>query len=693
MPTSTLNPHFRPPQNFVGYFPVKRLFFAVAFLVVALVASVTQPLDSRAGAQAGSTPTAPPELASDNQQLTVSQPSADVGVSQHVTQKGADVDLSQHVTQQGNAVTTCRGQRATILGTSGPDVLVGTAGNDIIVGRGGADRIVGGGGNDLICAGPGNDRVIGGTGNDYIDGGVGADLLQGGNGNDALLGGSGNDIIRGGAGNDALNGGEGVDELHGDIDTDRLSGGRGDDFLDGGYGEDTLSGGSGFDGCQDDPNAVACEPYWLAYKTPVSNCPSSGSAWSAGQISSGGRVIGASNSCSLGAGSAAGVTYRLGRDYRFFAAGLHVDPLATPGASPVTVTAVADGTAVRTWRLNNVGEVADISLATKGVNQLQLIFRSPGGFDGKVAVITPVGSSVAKPSRPTLGGLTGKLLVGVTGEAIPWNLNEAATFESAVGRKADIVHGFINPQEKVPFNQIQQAQQAGHVVMITLEPWSVGESYNPAYSIITGEIDADLRRWARQLDRLDQPVLLRFMHEMNGNWYPWSVGWRGVGSRNTSAHIVSAYRHAWQIFQDEGATDVEWVWSPNTGAPTGVRYAALYPGDQYVDIVGLDGYNGGDTLPRFGGWKSFREIFESSLDEVARLTDRPVIIAETGSVESGGDKAAWIANMFKFLDGRRDVSALLWFQINKTNVGEDDWRFDSSGGARGAFIRGSRRVN
>lgn len=662
---------------------MKRLFLLVAFVVVALLSTVAQPVDgAKAVAQSG------PESAGLKPESQLN--GAQSWVQNEVAATNAEENAAANVVAQRVAATTCRGYNATILGSSGPDVLVGTPGNDIIVGRGGADKIAGAGGNDIICAGPGDDRIVGGLGNDYIDGGVGADTIEGGVGNDELRGGSGNDVLRGGAGDDALNGGDGVDELHGDIDTDRLNGGRGDDFLDGGYGDDSLSGGSGFDGCQDDRNAVTCEPYWLAYNAAKSSCPSSGSTWSTGQISSGGRVIGASNSCKLGVGSA-GVTYRLGRDYRYFAAGIHLDPFVTVGSSPVVVTAIGDGEVIKSWRLTKPGEVDNISIATKGVGQLQLVFKSPSGFDGKVSVVTPVGSSVPRPSRPTLSGLSGKLLVGVTGEATPWNLNEAVTFENAVGRKADMVHGFVNPESKVPLSQIREAQQAGHVVMITLEPYGVEQSYNPAYSIIVGEIDDDLRRWARQLDKLDQPVLLRFMHEMNGNWYPWSVGWNG-GGRNTSAHIVSAYRHAWQIFQDEGATDVQWVWSPNTGAPVGVRYASLYPGDQYVDIVGLDGYNGGDALPRFGGWKSFREIFEGSLDEVARLTDRPVMIAETGSAESGGDKAAWISNMFKFLDTRRDVSAVLWFQVNKADKGEIDWRFDSSGASRGAFIRSSRRV-
>src|SRR5262245_56430973 len=54
---------------------------------------------------------------------------------------------------------TCRGETATIVGTSGNDVLVGTRGVDVISGLGGDDQITSLQGADLICAGRGNDVV------------------------------------------------------------------------------------------------------------------------------------------------------------------------------------------------------------------------------------------------------------------------------------------------------------------------------------------------------------------------------------------------------------------------------------------------------------------------------------------------------------------------------------------------------
>jgi uncharacterized repeat protein (TIGR01451 family) len=117
---------------------------------------------------------------------------------------------------------TCGGRPATIVGTSGADVLTGTAGNDVIFAGAGNDRIRSLGGRDLICAGGGNDVVKSGARSDKAFGGPGADRLFGGGGGDVLRGGRGPDRLRGGRGPDLLVGGPG---------DDRCSGGPGRDTL------------------------------------------------------------------------------------------------------------------------------------------------------------------------------------------------------------------------------------------------------------------------------------------------------------------------------------------------------------------------------------------------------------------------------------------------------------------------------
>lgn len=104
---------------------------------------------------------------------------------------------------------TCRGLTATVVGTTGNNVITGTAGRDVIQALGRADTVDGLGGNDVICGGDGPDLVRGGAGADVIDGGASDDDLNGGDGNDDVDGAAGvNDSIRGDAGQDTCTSGE-----------------------------------------------------------------------------------------------------------------------------------------------------------------------------------------------------------------------------------------------------------------------------------------------------------------------------------------------------------------------------------------------------------------------------------------------------------------------------------------------------
>ena len=150
----------------------------------------------------------------------------------------------------------CEGREATIVGTSGSDVLFGTRGDDVIVAFDGDDTIMGFGGDDVICAGEGADHIDSGRGHDEVHGEGGSDYIATGKGRDTVLGGSGSDEIHsgngvdnvaGGADADVIFAGNGDDAIAGNRGSDVLRGNRGDDELVGGHGEDELIGGVGDD--------------------------------------------------------------------------------------------------------------------------------------------------------------------------------------------------------------------------------------------------------------------------------------------------------------------------------------------------------------------------------------------------------------------------------------------------------------
>ena len=100
---------------------------------------------------------------------------------------------------------------------------------------------------------------------------------------------------------------------------------------------------------------------------------------------------------------------------------------------------------------------------------------------------------------------------------------------------------------------------------------------------------------------------------MNGDWYPWAVGAPGGSAED----YVAAYRRVRGMFDDAGAKHVEWVWCPNVIVNGDAEaISRCYPGDDFVDIVGVDGYNFGD-LPGHR-WTEPAELFGATVALVTR---------------------------------------------------------------------------
>jgi hypothetical protein len=274
------------------------------------------------------------------------------------------------------------------------------------------------------------------------------------------------------------------------------------------------------------------------------------------------------------------------------------------------------------------------------------------------------------------------LALGAYISGAPWQSAKIDEFSSLTGATPSIVmwyqdwaHDGIREFDPAKMNAVAER---GAMPMVTWEPWDhTGGPTQSAYALRTitaGEHDAYIRGWARDAALWGKPMYLRFAHEMNGNWYPWSSELNG----NTAAEYVASWRRVVDIFRREGATNVRWVWSPNIAYDGSTPYAELYPGDGYVDWVGLDGYNWGITQP-WSSWTSLEAVFDSSYNALVALTSKPMMIAETASTEMGGDKAAWIREgLLTTVPSRFPrVQAVIWFHEDK----ETDWRVNSSAAA------------
>lgn len=250
-------------------------------------------------------------------------------------------------------------------------------------------------------------------------------------------------------------------------------------------------------------------------------------------------------------------------------------------------------------------------------------------------------------------------------------------FAKQVGRRPAIILSYKRWDVK-PFYkpELDQIAKRGAMPMVSWEPWSSSGKPAKLWAIARGRYDGYVRRSAQMAKAWGKPIMLRFAQEMNGEWAPWEQGHVGA----TPQSFILAWRHLVSVFRQVGADNVRWVWCPNvnTGNSPFMQY---YPGNSWVDWVGLDGFNWGGSI----GWRPFSEIFAGSYEELTRRTSKPVVIAETGSGQTGGDKAAWVTSaLTRELANFSRVRAVVWYNA----VDRADFRIDSSPSALAAFRRG-----
>lgn len=165
----------------------------------------------------------------------------------------------------------------------------------------------------------------------------------------------------------------------------------------------------------------------------------------------------------------------------------------------------------------------------------------------------------------------------------------------------------------------------------------------PLDDIINGHCDDYIRGFAQALKSRPERFLLRFAHEMNITDSPW---WPGHYGQDASKY-VQMWRHVHDLVESQNVTNVEWVWSPNYASNPGSSWNDLhnyYPGDIYVDWIGLSGYNWYST--RGVPWKTFQNLYHQVLVDLTCRYAKPQIIAEVGTVEGEPTKSGWIIEMY-----------------------------------------------
>lgn len=315
---------------------------------------------------------------------------------------------------------------------------------------------------------------------------------------------------------------------------------------------------------------------------------------------------------------------------------------------------------------------------------------------------TPVGQYVApKASAQTKAAIVGSTTkyFGFTQDGLPGDTSMFDTVEAAAGKAPSSVGWYQSFDDTYRGDLVTNAWSRGAMPVVTWMPTDNGTSGNhySLSTIISGANDDYLRKFAGDVVRTNLQVGIRFGHEMNGGWYPWSAG--RADFNNSPDKFKQAWIHVWQVFQSVGANDnVVWIWSPSRvdnlrpSATNGITAMADdYPGDQYVDWVGASVY-----LRKATTGSTYDASFAKTVAALKATTTKPIFFSEVGAIETDGTtdeaslKADFIHNTLSAFAADPRIVGFLWNNNVATQVVDglevtNDWRFVSNPAAQKAF--------
>ncbi len=293
------------------------------------------------------------------------------------------------------------------------------------------------------------------------------------------------------------------------------------------------------------------------------------------------------------------------------------------------------------------------------------------------------------------GGAQAQALLGVYYGNQGWAMDQVRAMEAWQGKRHAVVELFTDwcnrtkSLDNLFKQQLPAIWASGNVPVITWEPYLCSASATPTdveARAARGDYDAYLNAWADRLKAFvsgpdgslgtadDRRVYIRLAHEMNGNWYPWSAG----GGASTPGGYVVMWQRVRTIFSTKGfePRQLQWIWAVNTEDVGVYRAEDYYPGDDYVDWIGIDGYNWGASQS-WSAWATPDQVFGPMIARLhAKAPAKPLAITETASSTSlpgkvdVAAKSQWISQLFAYAAAPAvNARMLVWFNEDK----ETDW--------------------
>jgi hypothetical protein len=252
--------------------------------------------------------------------------------------------------------------------------------------------------------------------------------------------------------------------------------------------------------------------------------------------------------------------------------------------------------------------------------------------------------------------------------AVPWHSGlvvgdpgKVEAWESYLGRPIDVVHGFS--ERSGGWGDVEDAgwifgyyRDFDGLIVVSQPFWPEGTG---------GSMDACAsgaynENWARyganiqETGRIDS-IYTRLAWEFNGNWFDWSA--------DDPGQWVDCFRTVVDAIRSEAPdARIEWNINGHGSHTCGGDAWNCYPGDDYVDVVGIDTYDhypNAPTAEEFADRCNGSEGLCSVID-FARAHGKEVGVSEWGVIDSGHspvDNPVYIEQMYETFAANSDVIA------------------------------------
>lgn len=256
------------------------------------------------------------------------------------------------------------------------------------------------------------------------------------------------------------------------------------------------------------------------------------------------------------------------------------------------------------------------------------------------------------PYEPVQGCYLGAYI-----ELDPKVRDDIGVFESLVGKRHASYFHYVGYGRPFPFEWAKKLREGGYVPHIAWEP-------NDGLAQV--EDDDYLRGWAQAARHADTPIFLRYASEMNGDWQAWS---------GDPKLYIDKWRTVARVMR-EVAPKVILVWCPFAQPQRTIP--DYYPGDEYVDWVGVNIYSvlrhDGDPakLPSEQPTELLRHVYDLYADR------KPIAVCEYAATHfcaATGQSCTDFAlksmrQMYESLPSRFPrVKMINWFSVDAAHSG------------------------